>query len=145
MIYVTPNNRYPTRNVDVTRQRAPTASPRAGVGTPVPGRAGQHKPVVAWAAPLTADGRPDLQGMWLNNTATPLQREKDFAEKAFFTEDEALDYETHYLLDRAGSSMRASRSSWRLVPTSTRLTGVTSCQTDAPPWLLIRPTEEFRR
>jgi hypothetical protein len=39
--------------------------------------------------------------MWLNNTATPLQREKDFAEKAFFTEDEALEYETHYLMDRA--------------------------------------------
>ena len=51
----------------------------------------------------TPDGRPDLQGMWLNNTATPLQREKDFADKAFFTEDEARDYETHYLMDRAAA------------------------------------------
>jgi hypothetical protein len=41
--------------------------------------------------------------MWLNNTATPLEREKDFADKAFFTKDEALDYETHYLLDRAAA------------------------------------------
>jgi hypothetical protein len=52
-------------------------------------------------APLAPDGHPDLQGMWLNNTATPLQRDKDFADKAFFTEDEALDYEAHYLMDRA--------------------------------------------
>ena len=59
--------------------------------------------LMAQTTARTPDGRPDLQGMWLNNTATPLQREKDFAEKAFFTEDEALDYETHYLLDRAAA------------------------------------------
>jgi hypothetical protein len=49
----------------------------------------------------TPNGRPDLQGMWLNNTATPLERRKDFADKEFFTEDEVRAFEKHYLLDRA--------------------------------------------
>ena len=28
----------------------------------------------SYRAPRTADGQPDLQGAWANNTATPLQR-----------------------------------------------------------------------
>src|SRR3954468_24853507 len=47
------------------------------------------------------DARPDLQGMWLNNTATPLERPAGFADQAFFTEAEAREFETHYLDDRA--------------------------------------------
>jgi hypothetical protein len=48
----------------------------------------------------TPEGRPDLQGMWLNDTATPLERPKEFADKSVFTEAEARDYERHYQLDR---------------------------------------------
>ena len=48
----------------------------------------------------TPEGRPDLQGMWLNDTATPLERTKEFADKSVFTEAEARDYERHYQLDR---------------------------------------------
>jgi len=47
----------------------------------------------------TSDGRPDLQGTWLNNTATPLERPKEFGSRAFFTSDEARTYEQHYLVD----------------------------------------------
>jgi len=39
--------------------------------------------------------------MWLNNTATPLERPKEFSEKPVFTEDEARTYEKQYLIDRA--------------------------------------------
>jgi len=48
----------------------------------------------------TPDGHPDLQGVWLNDTATPLERPSNIGDKAFFTPDEAREYERHYLLDR---------------------------------------------
>ena len=42
----------------------------------------------AWAAPLTPDGRPDLQGVWTNATLTPLERPERLGGRAFLTEDE---------------------------------------------------------
>jgi hypothetical protein len=48
----------------------------------------------------TPDGHPDLQGMWLNDTATPLERLKDWADKATLTDAEAREYEKRYQLDR---------------------------------------------
>ena len=36
----------------------------------------------------TPDGQPDLQGLWTNDTFTPLERPKKFEDKAFFTEAE---------------------------------------------------------
>ena len=98
---VTPDDHDPSPAVDVARQRDPISQLREGDGTAQRRRTGQDTHAVKKVAPLTAEGHPDLQGMWLNNTATPLQREKDFADKAFFTEEEALDYEKHYLWDRA--------------------------------------------
>ncbi len=43
--------------------------------------------------PRTADGHPDLSGVWTNATITPLERPRDLAGKEFFTEQEALDYQ----------------------------------------------------
>src|SRR6188768_559786 len=34
------------------------------------------RPPAATAIPLGPDGHPDLQGVWLNNSATPLERPK---------------------------------------------------------------------
>ena len=47
------------------------------------------RPLAAQHALPTPDGHPDLQGIWLNNTATPLERPKQFAETPLFTEEEA--------------------------------------------------------
>jgi hypothetical protein len=45
------------------------------------------------ALPRTPDGHPDLQGLWANDTVTPLERPKRFADKPVLTEQEALAYE----------------------------------------------------
>ena len=52
-------------------------------------------------APRTADGRPDLQGVWDFRTMTPLQRPED-QERAFLTEEEAAEAEA------AASARRAA-------------------------------------
>src|SRR5437867_4730958 len=41
-----------------------------------------------WTPPRTPDGQPDIQGVWTNNTVTPLQRPKALAGKEFYTEAE---------------------------------------------------------
>jgi hypothetical protein len=48
----------------------------------------QVKP--AWKAPRTAEGQPDLQGVWANNTATPMERPKELADRPFLTEQEVV-------------------------------------------------------
>jgi hypothetical protein len=43
--------------------------------------------------PRTPDGHPDLQGLWVNDTVTMLERPNRFGDKAVFSEQEAADYE----------------------------------------------------
>src|SRR5579862_8412158 len=41
-----------------------------------------------WAPPKTADGVPDLQGYWTNQTNSPLERAPGLGAKEFFTPEE---------------------------------------------------------
>src|SRR4249919_295250 len=59
--------------------QTPGSSPRgsAAAGSPQPAAR------KAYVVPRTADGQPDFQGVWANNTITPLQRPPQWAGKQF--------------------------------------------------------------
>jgi hypothetical protein len=60
----------------------------------VPGPAAEKaSPRKSWTAPRTADGQPDLQGVWSFATLTPLERPPELAGKQVFSDQEALEYE----------------------------------------------------
>jgi hypothetical protein len=42
----------------------------------------------SWSAARTADGQPDLQGVWANNSATPLERPDVLGERTHLTDEE---------------------------------------------------------
>ena len=59
-----------------------------GVATAQTGSAGD-----SWSVPRTSAGHPDLQGVWANNSATPLERPAAFGETAELTDEERAELE----------------------------------------------------
>ena len=64
-----------------------------------------------WIPSRTADGQPELEGVWTNATITPLERPPDLAGKAFFTPSEVAAYEKQVVenanVDRRRSDVTA--------------------------------------
>jgi len=54
----------------------------------------------AWTAAKTADGQPDLQGVWTNATLTPFERPAALRDKEFLTEAEAAQIEQRAAANR---------------------------------------------
>src|SRR6184192_3258401 len=52
---------------------------------------GLPRPTDPWKPVLGPDGHPDLQGVWLNNSATPLERPKGLEGRQFLTDDEVIE------------------------------------------------------
>src|ERR1019366_10745311 len=57
-------------------------------------------PGKTWALSRTPDGQPDLQGVWTNETITPLERPDELAGKRVLTPQEAAELEKQAALNR---------------------------------------------
>lgn len=68
--------------------------------------AGQTKP---WTPSRTADGQPDIQGVWTNPTITPFERPAAQADKPFLTAEEAAAIERRTLERRAEAERNPRR------------------------------------
>ena len=119
----------------------------AGVAT------AQGQPAAAkWSAPRTADGQPDLQGVWTNATLTPLERPAAMAGKAFLTDAEAAAIEKRTADNRAASDKFGPLASgsynrfWYDDGTTVLSTRQTSLVVDPPDGRVpVRPSAEARR
>jgi hypothetical protein len=70
---------------------AAVAAAAASVSSQGPAAAPAGGRTAAWTPPLAPDGHPDLQGVWLNNSATPLERPKALEARASLTDDEVAE------------------------------------------------------
>ena len=100
------------------------------------------------ALPRTADGRPDLQGYWTNDSYTPLERPAEFASKSHFTPQEAEAF-VRSRLDRLENQSRTDihydDAIWQKEPYEKEANLRTSLITDPSNGLLPPLTEDAKR
>jgi hypothetical protein len=58
--------------------------------------AGQTTSAERYVPPRTSDGQPDLQGIWLSNSATPLERPSALADRPLLTDEEVGEFRRRY-------------------------------------------------
>src|SRR5277367_1518596 len=68
-------------------------APASAFAQAIPAAAKVATPSSTKTAHRTADGQPDLQGVWSSASVIPLERPKELGAKEFFTKEEADAYE----------------------------------------------------
>src|SRR5262252_9167492 len=113
------------------------AAVSAGISVPIT-RTLAQAPVFSATAPATALktpwGEPDLQGIWTDETETPLQRPAKYAAQEFFTEAQRaeLDKERTEMLNRRVAGTLADAYNFAAF-LSTKRTGARTSKIERPP------------
>jgi hypothetical protein len=109
-----------------------------------------------WVNGRTADGQPELQGLWTNDTITPMERPASMAGKQFHSDDEIAAMETRIaerrayaddnIVVQAGGNIGGYNQIWMDSGDTVLSTGQTSMIVDPPDGRApIRPEAEASR
>lgn len=109
-----------------------------------------------WVTGRTPDGQPDLQGLWTNDTITPIERPLSLADKQFYSEDEIAAQEARVaerrivaddnIVVEAGGNIGGYNQIWLDSGDTVLSTGQTSMIVDPPTGRApIRPEAEAAR
>lgn len=94
-----------------------------------------------WVNGRTIDGQPDFQGIWTNETRTPMERLEAFGTKAYFNEEEIealeaginpIELVTNIKVPEQGGSVGAYGQEWLDMGGAVLSTGQTSLIMDPP-------------